>query len=108
MRVVDNQNQKVCELGLFENSGRAHAIKIRLLELPLIFGKLGVDVGYLEAWEGDDESVISYSLDLDADRFFELPDPFEDICYSPEAALKAIICSSPRFRAVSETDKLEA
>ena len=108
MRVIDNKTKKVCEIGLFEDSCWEHALKIRLLELPLVFGELGADVGFLESWEGDDAVGISYSLDSDAVHFFELLDPLEDIGGSPLAALKSIICLSPRFRAVCEADKIEA
>ena len=101
MRVIDLNTGKACEIGLFEDSRREHARKIRLLELPLVFGKRGVHAGFLEAWAGDEadeEDGISYSLDSDAIDFFELLDPFEDILDSPLAALKSIIYDSPRFR----------
>ena len=104
MRVIDlNNNEKVCEIGLFEDSCWEHALKIRLLELPLVFGNLGSDVGFLESWEGDDGDIVRYSLDSDAVEFFELLDPFEDIFYSPLAALESIIRVSPRFRAALES-----
>ena len=102
MRVIDLNTGKACEIGLFEDSAWEHALKIRLLELPLIFGKRGVHAGFLEAWAGDEadeEDGISYSLDSDAIQFFELIDPFQEILDCPLAALKSIIYESPRFRA---------
>ena len=102
MRVIDNYTGTLCEIGLFEDACWEHALKIRLLEVPLVFGKLGLDAGFLEVWYGDDEEEgISYSLNQDAAHFFELLDPFEDILDSPLAALKSIIFASPRFRAVA-------
>ena len=108
MRVIDNETTKEYEIGLFEDSGRKPDIIIRLLELPLTFGKLGADAGVLEVWDGDDGSAFRYKLDSDAVEFFELDYPFEDILSSPQAALKSIICLSPRFRAVCEADKIVA
>ena len=108
MRVIDLNTQKVCEIGLFEDSCWEGTIKIRLLELPLVFGNLGSDVGFLEFWEGDNGGGISYSLDSDAVEFFELDYPFEDTPSSPQAALKSIVRASPRFRAALEPDKIEA
>ena len=108
MRVIDLNTQKVCEIGLFADSCIEGTIKIRLLELPLVFGNLGSDVGYLGSWKSDDGGGISYSLDSDAVEFFELDYPFEDTPSSPQAALESIIRSSPRFRAALEPDKIEA
>ena len=108
MKVIDNETTKEYEIGLFEDAGWEDAILIRLLELPLVFGEMGTHVGFLEVGEGDDEVGIRYSLDLDAVRFFKLHGRCEDIWYSPEAALKYMIRSSPRFRAALEPDKIEA
>ena len=105
MRVIEHKTKKIYEIGLFEDSRWDHAMEIRLLELPLVFGERGVDVGYLESWKNDEADAddgISYSLDLDAMHFFELPDPFEDILDSPEAALKSMIRASPRFTITDE------
>ena len=52
MRVIDLNTGKACEIGLFEHSCWEHAMKIMVLELPLIFGKRGVDAGYLGGLEG--------------------------------------------------------
>ena len=110
MRVIDlNNTEKVCEIGLFAVPGRDHDMKIRLLQLPLVFGELGVVVGYLEVHESEDHETVFCSLDLDAVHFFKLvDDSFEDIFDSPHAALKALVFLSPRFRAALEPDKIEA
>ena len=52
MRVIENTTQKVYEVGLFEDSGLGGAMKVRLLDLPLVFGKLGPDAGFLVALAG--------------------------------------------------------
>ena len=55
MRVINCTTKKVYEVGLFENPCWEGALKIRVLELPLVFGNLGTDVGFLEMWEGLDK-----------------------------------------------------
>ena len=109
MRVIDNNTDTVYEIGLFEDVVWEHALKIRLLELPLVFGERGADVGFLEVQEADDHETVLCGLDLGAVHFFELADDsFEDIFDSPHAALKALVFLSPRFRAALGTDEIVA
>ena len=121
MRVIDCNTLKVCEIGLFPSMD--HAMKIRLLELPLVFGNLGLDVGFIEAWEHDDGCIKS-SIDSEAMDFFIPDEPTQrafqhqwsntdnlwDGSYfdSPLQALQALVRASPRFRAALEPDKIEA
>ena len=122
MRVIDNYTEKVCEIGLFEAPrwGWGDDIKIRLLELPLVFGELGEDAGFLSVWRDADGCTeyrgTEYSADSTALDFF-MPDavlqaaflhqwfdpeqPWGEASFdSPLEALKALIFASPRFRAV--------
>ena len=120
MRVFDCNTQKVCEIGLFEDEGWEDAIPIRLLELPLIFGELGLNVGCLEVWD----CPTHYSASAAALDFF-IPDEVLKVAFQqqwgdPEQpwgkpsfdsslkALKTLIFASPRFRAAVETDKIVA
>ena len=109
MRVIENGTEQVYEVGLFEYSGW-DAMKIRLLELPLVFGNLGADAGLLETWEGDVDGSLSYSFNQDALDFFDLDpdDSLEDMLCGPPDALKTMIYASRRFRADWEPDKIEA
>ena len=102
MRVIDNKTDLEYEVGLFEDVVWGHALKIRLLQLPLVFGEMGEDAGFLESWKSDEADAddgIIYSLDENAWLFFALLDPFEDILSPPQAVLESIIHASPRFRA---------
>ena len=109
MRVIENGTEQQYEVGLFEYSGWKDTMKIRLLELPLVFGNLGADAGLLEIWEDYGEGGCC-TFDIDALTFFDLDldEPLECIMCSPEAALETLICESPRFRGAWETDKIEA
>ena len=108
MRVIENGTEQAYEVGLFEYSGWKDTMKIRLLELPLVFGNLGADAGLLEIWD-DYGEVRRCTFDLDALLFFDLDtdDPLELLC-GPAAALKTLIYESRRFRGYWETDKIEA
>ena len=101
MKVLENATKKVYEIGLFEDVVWEHALKIRLLEVPLVFGNLGVDVGFLEILEDYGEGGCCI-FDEAAIHFFELypDDPLEDLLCGPHEALKTIIYASPRFQAV--------
>ena len=110
MRVIDNKTDLEYEVGLFENSGWDGWIKIRLLDFPLVFGDRGADAGFLQTWEGygegygeegDDSSITCCKFNMEALEFFDLDldAPLEDMLDGPHAALKTIICLSPRFRA---------
>ena len=108
MRVLEYKTGKEYEIGLFEDPrwGRGDAMKIRLLDFPLVFGDRGTDAGFLETLEGygeegDDESIICCKFNMEALEFFDLDldDPLEDMLDGTQAALKTIIWLSPRFLA---------
>ena len=99
MRVIENGTEQAYEVGLFEYSGwEGKGFNIRLLDLPLIFGKLGADAGILEVWEDYGEGGCC-TFNQDALDFFDLDPDLEDMLDGPEAALKTMIYASRRFRA---------